>query len=77
MTTEQVESKMIGMEELTKVFNDKLVKTGSLDAAFTKAVWVAFKRGYNIGYAASEQDRMGTVQNGVEVQDRFDPKTLR
>ena len=68
---------MIGMEELTKVFNDKLVKTGSLDAAFTKAVWVAFKKGYNIGYAASEQDTMGAVPDDAPVQDRFDPKTLR
>jgi hypothetical protein len=67
---------MIGMEELTKVFNDKLVKTGSLDAAFTKSHWVTFKKGYEIGYAAAIKDTMGTVQNGVEIQDRFDPKTL-
>ena len=68
---------MIGMEELTEVFNDKLVKTGSLDAAFTKSHWIAFKKGYNIGYQAAIKDAMGAVPDESEVQDRFDPKTLR
>ena len=68
---------MIGMEELTEVFNDKLERTGSLDAAFTKSHWVAFKKGYNIGYAAAIKDTMGAVPDDAPVQDRFDPKTLR
>lgn len=36
---------MISTDELKKIFNDKLAKTGSLDAAFTKATWVAYKNG--------------------------------
>lgn len=36
---------MINIEELKKVFNEKLAATGSLDAAFTKAVWVAYLKG--------------------------------
>jgi hypothetical protein len=36
---------MINMEELIKVFGEKLAKTGSFDAAFTKAMWVAYQAG--------------------------------
>jgi hypothetical protein len=36
---------MILTEELTLVFQKKLAKTGSLDAALTKALWVAYKAG--------------------------------
>lgn len=36
---------MVGIEELRDLFTDKLKRTGSLDAAFTKAVWVAYTRG--------------------------------
>jgi hypothetical protein len=68
---------MISVDELKAVFQDKLERTGSLDAAFTKAVWVAFKKGYNIGYQAAIKDTMGAVPDDAPVQDRFDPKTLR
>jgi hypothetical protein len=67
---------MIGVDELKAVFQDKLERTGSLDAAFTKAVWVAFKKGYEIGYKACQQDTMGPVQDGTETQDRWDPGAL-
>lgn len=36
---------MILVADLRQVFADKLAKTGSLDAALTKAVWVAYKQG--------------------------------
>jgi len=36
---------MINVEELKAIFNAKLAKTGSLDEAFLKAVWVAFQQG--------------------------------
>jgi hypothetical protein len=36
---------MVGIEELRDIFTNKLQRTGSLDAAFTKAVWIAYTRG--------------------------------
>lgn len=36
---------MINVSTLRQVFNEKLEKTGSMDAAFTKAVWVAYQKG--------------------------------
>jgi len=36
---------MINVEELKAIFNAKLAKTGSLDEAFLKAVWTAYKKG--------------------------------
>lgn len=38
------ESMMIDIAELRQVFAEKLAATGSLDAAFTKAVWVTYQR---------------------------------
>jgi hypothetical protein len=38
---------MISVDELKQAFNDKLAQTGSLDSAFTKAVWIAYKQGLN------------------------------
>ena len=40
---------MTDINELVALFADKLAKTGSLDAALTKACWVAYKRGYADG----------------------------
>lgn len=45
---------MITTEYLKQLFADKLAKTGSVDAAFTKAVWVAYKQGYSDGIAGKE-----------------------
>lgn len=45
---------MTGVEELVEVFTDKLKRTGSLDAALTKAVWVAYKAGYRDGSTTPE-----------------------
>lgn len=36
---------MVDVAELKRQFLLKLEQTGSLDAAFTKAVWVAYKAG--------------------------------
>lgn len=36
---------MILTSELVRVFYEKLANTGSLDAALTKALWVAYKAG--------------------------------
>lgn len=36
---------MINGTQLRKIFNDKLAKTDSLDAAFKKATWVAYNQG--------------------------------
>jgi hypothetical protein len=36
---------MIGVEELKQIYIDKLIKTGSFDAAFTKVVWIAYLEG--------------------------------
>jgi hypothetical protein len=36
---------MIGIEELKEIYIEKLIKTGSMDAAFTKVVWIAYLKG--------------------------------
>ena len=35
----------IFVDELRDLYRDKLERTGSFDAAFTKAVWVAYQKG--------------------------------
>ena len=54
---------MIDTQYLTKVFKDKLAETGSFDAAFLKAVWVAYQQGYNeLDWSGKRIDEIG--QNG-------------
>ena len=36
---------MTTKQELLEIFKDKLAKTGSLDAAFLKVVWIAYQKG--------------------------------
>lgn len=48
---------MINMTELRETFNRKLSQTDSLDAAFTKAVWTAYKAG------------LSDAENGVTLAD--------
>lgn len=36
---------MINVEALRTAYAEKLAATGSMDAAFTKAVWLAYKAG--------------------------------
>lgn len=58
-------SMMIDIAELRKVFADKLAATGSLDAAFTKAVWVTYQRCMEMkGGAVAELERV----RGVSVE---------
>lgn len=45
---------MITVSELVTLFQEKLAKTGSLDAALTKVCWVAYKRGYTDGSTTPE-----------------------
>lgn len=45
---------MITVPELVTVFQEKLTKTGSLDAALTKVCWVAYKTGYADGTTTPE-----------------------
>lgn len=40
---------MTDAKQLLKIFRDKLEQTGSLDAAFLKAVWIAFNKGLEAG----------------------------
>lgn len=40
---------MISVDELKKQFYEKLASSGSLDQAFTKAVWIAYKKGIEDG----------------------------
>lgn len=45
------------VDELRVLFAEKLLKELDLDAAFTKAVWVAFKRGIEIGRKENEANK--------------------
>lgn len=47
---------MICVDSLLAVFQEKLKKTGSLDAALTKAVWDAYKQGLKDGKEAAPVD---------------------
>ena len=40
---------MLDVNELKKIFSVKLMNTASIDEAFTKAVWVAYKKGVEDG----------------------------
>jgi hypothetical protein len=45
---------VIGVEIVRQAFQEKLAKTGSFDAAFTKAVWTSFLAGYAAGIEAQK-----------------------
>lgn len=36
---------MVDANEIKKVFAEKLLKSGSMDEALLKAIWVAYKQG--------------------------------
>ena len=46
---------MLDIQSLKDIFVDKLNTTKSLDAAFTKAVWVAYKQGILDGTKPTEE----------------------
>jgi hypothetical protein len=50
---------MITVSKLVAIFTEKLVKTGSFDAAFTKAVWVAYKEGVKDGQYTHKEKHHG------------------
>lgn len=45
---------MINIEQLRAAFAEKLTRTGSIDAAFVNAVWLAYKAG--LADATKEQE---------------------
>jgi hypothetical protein len=47
---------MISVDDLKKQFYEKLASSGSLDHAFTKAVWIAFLIGYEEGKNVANSD---------------------
>jgi hypothetical protein len=51
----QVENRMLTTEDLADVFAEKLTKTKDFGQAFTKAVWIAFGRGYRVGLKECEE----------------------
>ncbi|MCX6010321.1 MAG: hypothetical protein NTW48_09915 [Chloroflexi bacterium] len=46
---EMMDCTMLDVNELKKIFSVKLMNTASLDEAFTKAVWEAYKKGVEDG----------------------------
>jgi hypothetical protein len=46
---------------------EKLVKTGSHDAAFTKATWVAFNAGIEVGILQALEE----IKNGQSTDQGF------
>ena len=51
------------VDELKTLFAEKLAKTGSLDAAMTKAVWVAYTRGFADGIEST------TLKEALRLDD--------
>lgn len=43
------DTNMIDMTRVRTIFREKLAATDSMDAALTKAVWIAFKFGVSVG----------------------------
>jgi hypothetical protein len=49
---------IIDMTELTRLFKEKLDVTGSMDAAFKKAVWVAYQSGVEAGRQSAKDEEV-------------------
>jgi hypothetical protein len=49
---------MIVTEKYLQAYAEKLIKTGSFNAAFTKAVWMAFKDGLEAERTPLPRDTM-------------------
>lgn len=50
---------MISVEDLSKLYAEKLVRTNSHDDAFKKAVWVAYKQGIEDGKQQAKEKEHG------------------
>lgn len=50
---------MIDITSLRNTFNEKLKETDSIDSAFTKAVWVAYKAGIEDGKKENGENETG------------------
>ena len=64
---------------LLKIFSEKLDRTGSFDAAFTKAVWIAYKQGIEEGVSNAalwdsrpQKPQIDTPEVVVSTTDDFD-----
>lgn len=58
---------MIFLEEITKIYADKLIKTLSHQDAFRKAVWVAYKRGIedaNVDVGLPQTEEPSAIAHG-------------
>lgn len=57
------------VEQLNQMFAEKLLATGSLDAAFKKATWVAYLQGVSDGaqHAAELQEQLETLKVELEA----------
>lgn len=51
-------TEMLDVADLKVMFADKLKATGSMDQAFTKAVWVAYKAGIRDGSAHEHPEQV-------------------
>lgn len=61
---------MIGIDTLREIYIDKLQRSGSFDQAFTKACWIAFKRGREIGQIEGRGEVYSAwVQHKTEKED--------
>jgi hypothetical protein len=49
---------MITTQELHRLFAEKLLETGSMDAALTKVTWVAYKEGVKDGQQGEIYDAL-------------------
>ena len=58
-------SNVIGVEIIRQAYLDKLAKTGSFDAAFTKAIWTSFLAGYAAGIEAEKE---GNAEPQQEIE---------
>jgi hypothetical protein len=61
---------MLTTQILLDIFRDKLAKENSLDAAFTKAVWVAYNRGLADGRAEqvlAQAERIELLEQQVHI----------
>jgi len=55
---------MLDVNTLKPVFADKLAETGSLDAAFLKCIWIAYKQGIEDANKVIKYSFLEDKQNG-------------
>jgi hypothetical protein len=58
---------MVELSQFRKVFADKLLATNDFDAAFGKAIWLAFNEGLKEGLQDTRQDKARCLQEVESV----------